>query len=61
MGEERWVYELAPQLSGRARQAYVAMTPEEAGNYERVKAAILRRYKILANVLGTIQGSYKGQ
>lgn len=55
------MYELAPQLSGRARQAYVAMTPEEAGNYERVKAAILRRYKILANVLGTIQGSYKGQ
>ena len=37
VSRDRWVYELAPQLSGRAQQAYAAMTPEEAGGYEKVK------------------------
>ena len=41
-----WAYKLAPQLTGRAQQAYAAMPSEEAGNYELVKAAILRRYDI---------------
>ena len=42
----RWAYKLAPQLTGRAQQAYAAMPSEEAGNYASVKAAILRRYDI---------------
>ena len=39
--KERWVYKLAPQLTGRAQQAYVAMPTTDAGKY--VKATILRR------------------
>ena len=44
--QNRWAYKLAPQLTGRAQQAYAAMPSEEAGNYASVKAAILRRYDI---------------
>ena len=44
--QNRWAYRLAPQLTGRAQQAYVAMSTEEAGNYALVKASILRRYDI---------------
>ena len=44
--EERWAFKLAPQLTGRAQQAYAAMTTEDATNYQRVKAAILHRYNI---------------
>ena len=40
---ERWAYKLAPQLSGRAQQAYAAMSAADAGNYEKMKLAILRR------------------
>ena len=43
---ERWAYKLAPQLSGRAQQAYAAMSAADAGNYEKMKLAILRRYDI---------------
>ena len=43
-----WVVRLAPQLSGKAQQAYVAMPTTEAGQYDQVKAAILRRYDINA-------------
>ena len=43
-----WVVRLAPQLSGKAQQAYAAMPTEEAGQYDRVKEAILRRYNINA-------------
>ena len=43
---ERWAYKLAPQLTGRAQQAYAAMPAEEAGDYEALKIAILRRYDI---------------
>ena len=42
----RWAYRLAPQLTGRAQQAYAALTPEASGTYDEVKAAILRRYDI---------------
>ena len=33
-------------MTGQAQQAYAAMPSEGAGNYELVKAAILRRYDI---------------
>ena len=44
--ETRWVYKLAPQLTGRAQQAYAALTPEASGTYDEVKEAIVRRYDI---------------
>ena len=44
----QWVYRLAPQLTGKAQQAYAAMPTEEAGRYDDVKAAVLRRYNINA-------------
>ena len=37
---------IAPQLTGKAQQAYAAMKAEDAGNYQLVKKAILRRYDI---------------
>ena len=42
----RWAFKLAPQLTGRAQQAYAAMATEDAGDYDKVKAAILKRYNI---------------
>ncbi len=42
----RWAYKLAPQLVGKAQQAYAAMGISEAGNYDELKAAVLRRYDI---------------
>ncbi len=41
--ENRW---LAPQLSGRAQQAYAALNSEAASGYTKVKEAILRRYDV---------------
>lgn len=40
----RWAFKLAPQLLGKAQQAYAAMPTEAVGEYEEVKAAILRCY-----------------
>ena len=37
---------LAPQLTGKARLAYAAMSDEDARDYDRVKAAIFQRYDI---------------
>ena len=42
----RWAFKLAPQLTGRAQQAYAALPASEIGDYERLKDAILRRYDI---------------
>ena len=42
----RWALKLAPQLTGKAQQAYAAMEQTAAMKYEEVKAAILRRYEI---------------
>ena len=42
----RWPYKLAPQLTGKAQQAYAALDPDDAESYASVKAAILRRYNI---------------
>ena len=44
--EEPREYKLAPLLTGKAQQAYIAMKPEEAGKYPEVKAACLRRHDI---------------
>ena len=42
----RWSFKLAPQLTGKAQQAYAALPPDDAKDYSTVKAAILRRYNI---------------
>ena len=44
--KEQWVFKLAPQLTGKAQQAFAAMETESAGSYDDVKAVILRRYNI---------------
>ena len=46
MKEERWAVKLAPQLTGKAQQAYAAMKVEDAGTYRLLKEAILRQYDI---------------
>jgi transposase InsO family protein len=43
---ERWVYTLAPQLTGKAQQAFAAMATSDSNEYDKVKTAILRRYNI---------------
>ena len=42
----RWAFLLAPQLTGKAQQAYAAMSESDSSKYEEVKTAILRRYDI---------------
>ena len=42
----RWAYKLAPQLTGKAQQAYASLDTDDAKSYSAVKAAILRRYNI---------------
>ena len=44
--KERWFFKLAAYLTGKAQQAYDAMAAEDAGEYEYLKAAILKRYNI---------------
>ena len=46
--KERWTYKLTPHLTGEAQQAYLAMAQADAEDYEKVKAAILRRYDVTA-------------
>jgi len=43
---ERWAFKLAPQLVGKAQQAYAAMSADDAADYDKLKKAILRRYDI---------------
>ncbi|KAL5517748.1 hypothetical protein EMCRGX_G003357 [Ephydatia muelleri] len=42
----KWIFKLAPQLTGKAQQAYAALTEEDALICDTVKAAILRCYNI---------------
>ena len=42
----KWIFKLAPQLMGKAQQAYAALPKDQALNYDSVKVAILRRYDI---------------
>lgn len=44
--KERWAYMLAPQLTGKAQQAYATLSATNAGDYDAVKEAILIRYDI---------------
>ena len=46
VSHERWSFQLASQLTGKAQQAYAAVPPEDAKSYDSVKEAILRRYDI---------------
>ena len=46
VSQERWSFQLAPQLTGKAQQAYAALPPDEAKAYDTVKEAILRQYDI---------------
>lgn len=46
--EDRWAFKLAPQLTGKAQQAYAALPTEEAKRYQDLKQAILHRYDINA-------------
>ena len=43
---DKWAPILAPQLTGRAQEAYAAMGDEDAKDYTKVKQAILQRYNI---------------
>ena len=42
----QWAYLLAPQLTGKAQQAFTAMPSASSGSYAEVKKAILKRYDI---------------
>ena len=44
--KELWAFKLAPQLSGKAQQAFAAMDRTKTSDYTEVKAAILRRYDV---------------
>ena len=44
--KSHWAFILAPQLSGRAQKAYMAMAPDESGDYHLIKKATLKRYDI---------------
>ena len=44
--EARWAFLLAPKLSGRAQQAYMAVDTTDAGDYRAIKKAILQRYDV---------------
>ena len=46
IAQDRWSYHLAPYLTGKAQQAYAALPPNDAKDYDKVKEAILRRYDI---------------
>lgn len=42
----RWAFRLAPQLTGKAQQAYVGIAVAESADYNLLEAAILKRNKI---------------
>ncbi|XP_070209664.1 GRB10-interacting GYF protein 2-like [Littorina saxatilis] len=43
--QDRWAVRIADQLTGRAQQAYLRLTPEEAGQYETIKKTLLEEYR----------------
>ena len=46
VAKTKWIFKLAPQLTGKAQQAYALLPTDQALDYDVVKAAILRRYDI---------------
>ena len=44
--KEQWTYYLAPQLTGKAQQAFAALSTAESQTYDGVKSAILLRYGV---------------
>ena len=42
--QQHWAFKLAPHLTGKAQQAYAALSSEEAANYTKLKEAILQYY-----------------
>lgn len=44
--KEEWANLLSPLLTGKALQAYVSLTIDDAKDYEAVKVAILHRYQL---------------
>jgi len=43
---EKWAFKLASHLTGKAQQAYAALSADDAGDFDKLKNAILRRYDI---------------
>ncbi len=52
-----WVFKLDPQLSGKAQQAYAALSGEAATIYTQVKEAIFRRYDVNEETYETVSNS----
>ncbi|XP_067281115.1 uncharacterized protein [Pseudorasbora parva] len=46
--KEDWAIHLIPLLTGKARSAFIAMSPVLSLDYDRVKEAILKKYEISA-------------
>ena len=46
ISREQWTYYIAPQLTGKAQQAFAALPTGESKDYDGVKAAILTRYGV---------------
>ena len=46
VNRERWIFKLAPNLVGKAQQAYAALSAVDASDYVKLKEAILQRYDI---------------
>ena len=46
VAKPRWAFMLAPQLTGKAQQAYAALNATDASDYTALKASILQRYDI---------------
>ena len=44
--KRKWSYRLAPNLTGRAQQAFAALPSADAGDYDKLRAAILARYNV---------------
>ena len=44
--KDKWVFELAPQLVGKAQQAYAGLLVSDASDYNQLKSANLRQYDI---------------
>ena len=47
MPQERWAFKLAPQLVGKAQQAYAAPSPDDVKDYAIFKKAIVLHYDII--------------